>query len=328
MNLEAWMRAAGLVRSDALVLLRELAGVSHAAMLAHPELPLDAGTHTRLDAAAQRLRAGEPLAYVLGWREFYGLRFSVSPAVLVPRPETELLVDFALAHLPLDERAKVLDLGTGSGAIAIAVAHARPQAEVWALDASADALSVAAGNARALLAPERPGGAMRLVQGDWFDALAAAPGNDSGQTLPTAPLVPHQAGRPGPAASCQSTHALRFNLILSNPPYVAAGDAHLAALVHEPQLALVGRASGDGLADIRRIIAAAPAHLAAGGWLALEHGYDQAEAVQDLLRVAGLVQIDTQADLAGIARMTIGQRPAGDRCGAPRHAPPHRAERP
>ena len=316
MTLKAWMRAAGLDRSDALVLLRELAGVSHAALLAHPEHPLDPGTHQCLDAAAQRLRAGEPLAYVLGWREFYGLRFSVSPAVLVPRPETELLVDFALAHLPVDlpqdARAKVLDLGTGSGAIAIAVAHARPQAEVWALDASGSALSVAAGNARALLAPERPGGALRWAQGDWFDALAAAPGNDAGQKLPTAPLaslVPCQAGRARPAAICQPTNALRFDLILSNPPYVAAGDAHLAALAHEPQLALVGRASTDGLADIRRIIAAAPAHLAAAGWLALEHGHDQAEVVRALLRTAGLVQIDTQADLAGIGRMSFGQWP-------------------
>ncbi|WP_371412872.1 peptide chain release factor N(5)-glutamine methyltransferase [Thiomonas sp. X19] len=278
MTLEAWMRQAGLARIDALVLLRELAGISHATLLAHPEALLDAAALKLLDAAATRLRAGEPLAYVLGWREFYGLRFTVSPAVLVPRPETELLVDFALARMPHDGHATVLDLGTGSGAIAVAVAHARPQAEVWAVDSSADALKVAAGNAQSLLPQRRPGGPLRLLAGDWFAAL------------------------PMPAP--------RFDLILGNPPYVAAGDAHLAALAHEPQLALVGRASADGLADIRRIVATAPAHLAAGGWLALEHGHDQAAAVQALLLAAGLMAVQTQPDLAGIARLTAGHAPA------------------
>ncbi len=278
MTLEAWMREAGLARIDALVLLRELAGIGHAALLAHPEARLDAAAIGPLQAAAARLQAGEPLAYVLGWREFYGLRFAVSPAVLVPRPETEMLVDFALARMPHHGHAAALDLGTGSGAIAVAVAHARPQAEVWAVDASADALRVAAANAHALLPQPRPGGALRLLAGDWFAALPAV--------------------------------APRFDLILGNPPYVAAGDPHLAALAHEPQLALVGRASADGLADIRRIVATAPAHLAAGGWLALEHGHDQAAAVQALLRSAGLVAVQTLPDLAGIARLTVGQAPA------------------
>lgn len=278
MTLEAWMRQAGLARIDALVLLRELAGIGHATLLAHPEISLDAAALGPLDTAATRLRAGEPLAYVLGWREFYGLRFAVSPAVLVPRPETELLVDFALARMPHDGYATVLDLGTGSGAIAVAVAHARPQAEVWAVDSSADALRVAAANAQALLPRPRPGGPLRLLAGDWFAALPAA--------------------------------APRFDLILGNPPYVAAGDPHLVALTHEPQLALVGRASADGLADLRRIVATAPGHLAAGGWLALEHGHDQGAAVQALLRSAGLVAVQTRPDLAGIARLTLGQAPA------------------
>lgn len=309
MTRDAWLRAAGLARGDALVLLRELAGVSHAALLAHPEALLDAATLARLAAAAGRLRDGEPLAYVLGWREFYGLRFGVSAAVLVPRPETELLVDFALARLPQEARARVLDLGTGSGAIAIAVAHARPQAEVWVLDASAEALSVAAGNAQALLPSTRPGGALRLLQGDWFDALATTSG-EAAEHPPASPraVMPPQAD--GATVAYVPKRAQRFDLILGNPPYVAAGDAHLAALAFEPQLALVGRPSDDGLADLRRIIAAAPEHLAAGGWLALEHGHDQARAVQTLLRTAGLAHVDTQADLAGIGRMSFGQWPS------------------
>ena len=275
MQTTEWLRHCGLARVDGLALLRDVAGLSHAALLAHPETLLAAETLQRLDALAERLRAGEPLAYVLGWREFFGLRFAVSPAVLVPRPETELLVDFALARITPGRGAAVLDLGTGSGAIAVAVAHARPHAAVWAVDASAEALVVAARNAQALLPADRAGGAPRLLQGDWYAAL---------------PL-----------------DAPRFGLILSNPPYVAQADPHLEALAHEPLLALVGsRASADGLEDIRRIVAGAPAHLAHGGWLAIEHGYDQADAVRDLMRGAGLAEAHSLPDLAGIARVTVG----------------------
>lgn len=276
MTAAQWMACCGLQRVEALALLRDVAGLSHATVLAHPDTLLAADVAARLQEAALRLHAGEPLAYVLGWREFFGLRFAVSQAVLVPRPETELLVDFALQHIAPQGRARILDLGTGSGAIALAVAHERAHAEVWAVDASTDALAVAAQNARALLPPHRAGGAPRLLAGDWFAALP--------------------------------THPPRFDIILSNPPYVAKGDVHLDMLQHEPQLALVGAADSDGLADIRRIVAAAPAHLAEGGWLAIEHGYDQAQAVRAMLRAAGLTAVGTQPDLASIPRMTFGQR--------------------
>ena len=281
MTAAQWMACCELQRVEALALLREVAGLSHATVLAHPEALLGADVAERLQEAALRLHAGEPLAYVLGWREFFGLRFAVSPAVLVPRPETELLVEFALQRTAPQGRARILDLGTGSGAIALAVAHERAHAEVWAVDTSKDALAVAAQNARALLPPHRTGGALRLLAGDWFAALPP--------------------------------HPPRFDIILSNPPYVAKGDVHLEMLQHEPQLALVGAAGSDGLADIRRIVAAAPEHLAEGGWLAIEHGYDQAEAVRAMLRAAGLTAVGTQPDLAGIPRMTFGQRPVEDR---------------
>ena len=271
-----WMAGCQLARVEALALLRDIAGLSHASLLAHPDTLLGTDAVERLQDAARRLHAGEPLAYVLGWREFYGLRFAVSPVVLVPRPETEMLVDFALQHMAPQGSARVLDLGTGSGAIALTVAHERPHAQVWAVDASKEALAVAAQNAQTLLPRDRAGGAPRLVAGDWFAALPAQ--------MP------------------------RFDIILSNPPYVATGDVHLEGLRYEPLLALVGRAGSDGLAEIRRIVAGAPGYLAAGGWLAIEHGYDQAQAVRAMLCAAGLTAVGTQPDLAGIPRMTFGQR--------------------
>ncbi|WP_297908819.1 peptide chain release factor N(5)-glutamine methyltransferase [Thiomonas sp.] len=272
------MRSSALERVDALALLRELAGLSHATLLAHPETPLDDARLRALEQAAARLRAGEPLAYVLGWREFWGLRLSVGPEVLIPRPETELLVEFALARLDADAAADVLDLGTGSGAIAIAVAHERAHARVQAVDTSAEALRIARGNARRLLEPDRPGGALRWHHGDWMGAL---PGADE-----------------------------TFDLILSNPPYVAEGDEHLQSLRFEPRLALVGsRGADDGLGDIRDLIAQAAPRLRAGGWLALEHGYDQAEGVRALLRAAGLLEAHSLRDLAGIERVTAARAP-------------------
>ncbi len=266
-----WLRDCTLARVDALALLRELAGIAHATVIAHPERELDAATRQRLDAAAARLRAGEPLAYVLGWREFHGLRFQVGPQVLVPRPDTELLVEFALAHAA--GAATLLDLGTGSGAVAVTLAHELPGLEVWAVDASAAALEVARANACALLPRGR---GVHLARGDWYAALPAG--------------------------------APRFDLIVSNPPYVAAGDPHLPALRFEPRLALVGaRVDSDGLADLRRIVRGAPRHLRPGGWLALEHGHDQAHAVRALLRAAGLHEVHSLKDLAGIERVSVGR---------------------
>lgn len=267
-----WIAATGIERGDAVVLLRELAGVARTRLLAHPDLALGPDAVATLDAAAARLRAGEPLAYVLGRREFWGLEYEVGPGVLVPRPETELLVELALRLLPPESPARVLDLGCGSGAIAIAVAHERPRAEVWAVDTSAEALAVASRNALRLLGPGR----LRLLRGDWFAALP--------------------------------DDAPRFDLVLSNPPYVAAGDPHLAALSHEPALALVGgRASADGLDEIRAIVAAAPRHLAPGATLAIEHGWDQGPAVRALLEQAGLRDAHTLRDLAGIDRVGVAR---------------------
>ncbi len=272
------MRSSALDRVDALALLRELAGLSHAALLAHPEAALDEASLRALEQAAARLRAGEPLAYVLGWREFWGLRLSVGPEVLVPRPETELLVEFALDRLDAEAAADVLDLGTGSGAIAIAVAHERAHARVQAVDVSAEALRIARDNARRLLAADRPGGALRWHHGDWMRAL---PSEDQA-----------------------------FDLILSNPPYVAEGDEHLPSLRFEPRLALVGsRGADDGLGDIRELVSQAAPRLRAGAWLALEHGYDQAEGVRALLRAAGLREAHSLRDLAGIERVTAARAP-------------------
>ncbi len=276
MTRDEWLRCSGVERSDALVLLRELAGVSRAALLAHPEAELDAPRLQALERAAEALRGGLPLAYVLGWREFYGLRLELNRHALIPRPDTEVLVDFALERIDPRLEAEVLDLGTGSGAIAIAIAHERPLARVHGVDASAEALALARRNAERLLPPERPGGAARWHLGDWMAAL------------------PPEAGD--------------FDLIVSNPPYVAEGDPHLAALGHEPALALVGaRACADGLGEIRVLVAQAAPRLRAGAWLALEHGYDQAGAVRRLLQGAGLREVHSLRDLAGIERVTAGR---------------------
>lgn len=274
-----WMRGCGLPRLDAQLLLGEVLGASRATLLAHPEQEIDATALARLDRLAARARDGEPLAYLIGRREFWGLDFAVSPDVLVPRPDTETLVQAALDVLPAAGHCAlpVLDLGTGSGAVAVALAHARPDVAVWATDLSAAALRVAQGNATRLLPAHRPGGPLRWLQSDWFAALPAG---------------------------------ARFAAIVSNPPYIAAGDPHLPALRHEPALALVGsRPGADGLEDIRRIVAEAPHWLAPGGWLLLEHGHDQAAAVRALLRAAGFAQVVSHRDLAGIERVSGGCRP-------------------
>jgi len=252
-------------RSETQTLLQHALNVNRAYLLAHPEQELDAAQTAAYRALLQRRLAGEPIAYILGEREFFGLKFKVSLATLIPRPETELLVYLALRHLP--QGGRVLDLGSGSGAIALSIVHARPDAEVTVVDASIEALAVARENARRLNIVNT-----RFVQSDWFARLAGE----------------------------------RFDLIVSNPPYIADGDAHLAQgdLRYEPRSALASGA--DGLDDLRRIIGGANAHLTTGSWLLLEHGYDQAAAVRDLLLSAGLDGVFSAKDLAGIERVSGG----------------------
>ena len=260
--------ALGIERLDAQLLLLHALGRAaseRAWLLAHDTDTLPDAVWEACERLFARRLAGEPVAYLVGEKEFHGLGLQVDARVLVPRPDTETLVDWALHCLDGRSAPAVLDLGTGSGAIALAIAHARPDARVAAVDASADALAVARANAARL------GLAVRFVQADWLE------GADRG-----------------------------LDLIVSNPPYIVAGDPHLAALRHEPLQALVSGA--DGLDDIRRIVQAAPGHLSHGGWLLLEHGYDQAESVRQLLTGRGFAQVQSRDDLAGIARCSGGIR--------------------
>lgn len=272
---EAWRAAAARIdRLDARLLLEHVAGCTHATLIASPERPLAAAVAAQFAALVERRALGEPLAYLVGSTGFYGLAFAVSPAVLIPRPETELLVDLALARaaaLPPEARVpRLLDLGTGSGAIAVSLAVHLPQAEVSAVERSPAALAVARDNAA------RNGARVSFREGDWFGPLAGE----------------------------------RFDIIVANPPYVAVGDPHLLqnGLPFEPQAALTD--GGDGLSCLRAIIAAAPQHLLAGGWLLLEHGYDQAAAVRALLAAAGFSGVASHSDLAGIERVSGGHWPA------------------
>lgn len=254
------------------MLLGEVLDVSRAWMIANAEATLAPALSERFFALLQRRLDGEPVAYILGRREFYGLEFKVAPGVLIPRPDTETLVETALQRIPAPSPLRVLDLGTGSGAIAIAIAVHRPQAQVVAVDASPAALDIARTNAAALGAAN-----LQLLQSDWFSALEQ---------------------------QC-------FEIIVSNPPYIAAADPHLIQgdLRFEPSTAL---ASGvDGLDDIRRIVATAPAHLTAGGWLLLEHGYDQSGRVAELLKGEGFAEVGHATDLAGIERVTFGRKHPG-----------------
>ena len=269
---QALARAAalGLDRSDARLWLGHLLQRDRAWLIAHDDARLTPDQAAAFDAGCRRRADGEPMAYLLGEREFHGLALRVTPDVLVPRPDTETLVDWALDLLPaLGAAPRVLDLGTGSGAIALAVAHRHPAAQVTATDLSPAALAVARGNAQRLGLP------VRFAEGAWWQAL---PGD------------------------------VRFDLVLSNPPYIAGGDPHLPALRHEPTLALTP--GGDGLDALRQIIAGAPARLAPGGWLLLEHGWDQAAAVAELLRAAGLQAVATRLDIEGRPRCTGGRRRA------------------
>lgn len=258
---------AKLPAAEARLLLGHVLGRSAAWLMAHDDEALGEEALLRFAALAARRAGGEPVAYLTGQREFFGRDFAVSPAVLIPRPETELLVEIALARLFAG--ARILDLGTGSGCIAITFALEFPQSLVTAVDWSEAALTVARGNA------EQLGARVRFVCSDWFASL------------------------PGES----------FDLIVANPPYIAATDPHLAAgdLRHEPVAALSSGA--DGLDAIRHIIAAAPGFLAPGGQLWLEHGYDQATAVSALLTAAGLSDIEQHRDLADIIRVSGGRLP-------------------
>ena len=261
----------GLVPVDAQVLLAHRLGQDRAWLIAHGDDALTRAQSDAFLALARRRRDGEPVAYLTGRREFWGLPLSVSPAVLIPRPETETLVELALARLPKDREVRVLDLGTGSGAIALAIAHDRPQATILAVDVSDDALVVACANARRLNITN-----VEFAQSNWYDDVAS--------TWRDAP----------------------FDLVASNPPYIAAGDPHLGEgdVRFEPALALTP--GGDGLDAIRRIVAGAPAYFAPGGTLVVEHGYDQADAVRALFVAAGFTDLVTVRDLAGIPRVVAG----------------------
>jgi release factor glutamine methyltransferase len=259
----------GLDRLDAQLLLLQALGrpaSERAWLLAHDTDALDDAVQQQFTILCGRRAGGEPLAYIAGTREFHGLPLAVDSRVLVPRPETETLVDWALEVLAGVASPQVVDLGTGSGAIAVAIKSARPDARVLATDHSPHALEVAVGNAKAL------GVDVEFRRGNWLAGI-----DD------------------------------RFDLVVSNPPYVAAGDPHLAALAHEPVSALV--AGPDGLDDLRAIVGQAPARLRASGWLLLEHGYDQAAAVAQLLATAGFSRVESRRDLAGIPRCSGGQRP-------------------
>lgn len=268
---QALMAARGkLAAAEARLLLGHVVQRPAAWLLAHDDAELEEAQLLLFSSLCARRRGGEPIAYLIGKREFYGREFQVAPGVLIPRPETELLVDLALAKVGAGgtaTRPRVLDLGTGSGCIAISIALECPQCEVVAVDASAAALAIAQANAARL------GADVRFLIGDWFSSLFGE----------------------------------RFDLIVSNPPYIATADPHLAHgdLMHEPPTALASGA--DGLDAIRTIVTESPGFLHPGGSLWLEHGYDQASTVRQLLLSAGFHTIGQQRDIAGIVRISGGQ---------------------
>lgn len=257
-------------RADAETLLAELLGSARAQLRLRHDEALEAATVLRFASWIERRRNGEPVAYIVGRQGFWTLDLVIDTAVLIPRPDTETLVEWALSLLPAGTSGRVLDLGTGSGAIALAIASERPAASVLATDVSEAALDVARENVRL-----NGVGNLAFACGAWLAALPA--------------------------------EAAPFDLILSNPPYIAEGDAHLAALRYEPRSALT---SGiDGLDAIREIVREAQAHLKAGGWLLLEHGHDQGAAVRALLGSAGFAAVETRKDFGSNDRVTGGRKP-------------------
>lgn len=253
---------------EAQLLLQNVLNVNRAWLIAHQDDALEANIQEVFEALLKRRIIGEPIAYILGYREFYGLRLKVSPDTLIPRPDTEALVEAALAKIPTAKPCSILDLGTGTGAIAVAIAKHASQTQVIATDASQAALDIAIENAQTLKIIN-----VSFILSDWFAALEDK----------------------------------KFDVIVSNPPYIEIDDAHLKQgdLRFEPLFAL---ASGeDGLNDIRKIILQASQHLSPHGWLLLEHGYNQAERVADILKQAGFSEISHTQDLAGIDRVTLGQ---------------------
>ena len=255
---------------EAHVLLGHALHQSRAYLLAHAEAALDDNHQTVFEALLQRRLCGEPIAYILGRREFYGLEFNVSPAVLIPRPETELLVEHALEHIPSQQPLQILDLGTGSGAIAITLAKLRPQALVTAVDISPEALAVAQQNATHLEVRN-----IHFIESDWFQALDL----------------------------CS-----QFDLIVANPPYIAANDPHLQQgdVSFEPIGAL--HSGADGMDAIRLIAQESRRFLSPNGWLLFEHGFNQQQACADTLASLGYANISCQRDLAGQARVSSGKK--------------------
>ncbi len=253
---------------DAEWLLLHVIDRSHSWLFTHNDDVLGHEQARNFESLVQRREQGEPVAYLTGRRGFWSLDLEVTPATLIPRPETELLVELALERLPVERTSRIADLGTGSGAIALAIAHERPQSRVIATDASSDALHVAQRNAQRLAIAN-----VEFRHGEWFAPLQGE----------------------------------RFDLIASNPPYVAVGDPHLdeGDLRFEPATAL--SSGSDGLDDIRDIVANAPVHLNDGGWLLLEHGYDQGSAVRALLEHAGFIDVATMRDLEERDRVTLGR---------------------
>ncbi|MBP0595153.1 peptide chain release factor N(5)-glutamine methyltransferase [Paraburkholderia sp. LEh10] len=271
------LRASPLPALEARILLGHALGWRRTELITRADVALDQQKVAAFRDLEARRVAGEPVAQLIGSREFFGLDFEVTRDVLIPRPETELLVETAVQALEgRAARPRVLDLGTGTGAIAVSIAWSRPDARVWAVDRSAEALAVAARNATRLLEPKRPGGELQFAQSDWYAALDAA---------------------------------LVFDVIVSNPPYIASGDPHLSQgdLRFEPRGALTDEA--DGLSAIRAIVAGAPSRLLQNGVLWMEHGYDQAEAVRSILAAHGFADVSSACDLAGIERISGGRWP-------------------
>jgi release factor glutamine methyltransferase len=264
------LEQSGLVPVDARVLLSHVLGRDRAWLIAHASDVLERSQADAFFALAKRRRDGEPVAYLVGEREFWGLALKVSPAVLIPRPETETLVEAALGRLPRDRPLRVVDLGTGSGAIALAIAHERPDARVLGTDVSEEALAIARHNARRLALDN-----VTWVHADWYSGLPAE----------------------------------RFDAILSNPPYVAPADPHLSEgdLRYEPRIALTS--GGDPLGALKAIVTGARERLVSGGSLLVEHGHDQSSQVVRLFEGCGLLTVQSLRDLAGIPRIVAGRAP-------------------